>query len=510
MKNPASRFRAHPRQVCFWLTVCAAAGMAMLFLFDDSCQQDGGQHYLFARWAWVHHELFVGVWSRPLYTSVYAFPALIGYRAARMLTVLICLAVSYQTWRLAEDLKIDRAPLAIALVWLQPSFFLFCADNMTEPIFALVYVVALRSHHRGRLKVGMIVASLMILARPEGFFLGMLWGLWVLMERRGDGATGRRGDREAVKWEGKSLDLPCRPVAPSPSRLASLLLLATGAFAWWLAAFAISGDPLFIKHNWPANWPVTGTIYGAAGLYAYPIRLPESVGLFLLPPFFYGLFHLLKHRRLGTLTSSFLLLLVLHTILRAYGLLGSAGYPRYLVAISPAIALITLAGWNELAKLFARAPRAFKTAGAGLVIAVSALTNFAYADGAEWSRDARAISAAHFWFQSQPAKPPVLRLIWSHPYSCILFDRDPWENHGFTRDREADLKTLRDSESGTMVVWDELVGPKSSGLSAKDFEEAGFVSLHVQPFTLKGYILDRSWFGYGGPRAQTIYLLYKE
>src|SRR5215510_10483963 len=223
MKILASRFRAHSRQVCFWLAVCAAAGMAMLFLFDDSCQQDGGQHYLFARWAWVHHELFVGVWSRPLYTSVYAFPALIGYRAARTLTVLICLAVSYQTWRLAEDLRIDRAPLAIALVWLQPSFFLFCADNMTEPIFALVYVVALRLHHRGRLKTGMIVASLMILARPEGFFLGMLWGAWILTERRGDGATGRRGDREAAKWEGKSLDLTCRPVAPSPRRHVSLL-----------------------------------------------------------------------------------------------------------------------------------------------------------------------------------------------------------------------------------------------------------------------------------------------
>jgi hypothetical protein len=254
---------------------------------------------------------------------------------------------------------------------------------------------------------------------------------------------------------------------------------------------------------------MTGTIYGAAGLYAYPIRLPEIVGLFLLPPFFYGLWRLLKHRRLYTLTSSFLLLFVLHMILRAYGLLGSAGYPRYLVAISPAIALITLTGWNETAKLFARAPRHFKAAGAGLIIAVSAITNFVYADGAEWSRDARAIAAIHSWFQSQPAKPPVSRLIWSHPYSCILFDRDPWENPGFKRDREADLKTLRESPAGTMVVWDELVGPKWSGLRAKDFEEAGFVRLNAQSFMLKGYILDRSWFGYGGPRAQTIYLLYK-
>jgi len=512
MKVLASRFRANPRQAFFWLAVCAAAGVAMLFLFDDSCQQDGGQHYLFARQAWVHHELFVGVWSRPLYTSLYAFPALIGYRAARTLTVLICLAISYQTWRLAEDLRIDRAPLAIALLWLQPSFFLFCADNMTEPIFALVYVVALRLHHRGRLKVGMIVASLMILARPEGFFLGVLWGVWVLRNaecglRIADVPTfqKRRPGRLWTDALRLSMQIP-----QSAIRNPQLLLLATGAFAWWLAALAITSDPLFIKHNWPTDWPMTGTIYGAAGLYTYPIRLPEIVGLFLLPIFFYGLFHLLKNRRLYTLTSSFLLLFVLHTILRAYGLLGSAGYPRYLVAISPAIALITLTGWNEMAKLFARASRAFKTAGAGLVLAVSALANFAYADGAEWSRDARAISAVHSWFQSQPAKPPISRLIWSQTYTCILFDCDPWENPGFTRDREVDLKTLRESPAGTMVVWDELVGPNRAGLRAKDFEVAGFVRLHAESFMLKGYFLDRSLFGYGGPRAQTIYLLYKK
>jgi hypothetical protein len=86
-----------------------------------------------------------------------------------------------------------------------------------------------------------------------------------------------------------------------------------------------------------------------------------------------------------------------------------------------------------------------------------------------------------------------------------VFDRDPWENSGFT----ADLKTLSEAPGGTMAVWDERVGPKWFGLRAKDLEEAGFVRLHTQSFTLKGYILNRSWFGYGGPRAQTIYLLYK-
>src|SRR5262249_43508365 len=158
----------------------------------------------------------------------------------------------------------------------------------------------------------------------------------------------------------------------SAIRNPQLLLLATGAFVWWLGALVITGDPLFIKHNWPANWPITGTVYGAAGLYAFPIRLPEIVGLFLLAPFFYALFPLLQHHRLSPLTPSFLLFLTLHAILRAYGLLGSAGYPRYLVGISRAIALITLSGWDEMAKRFAHSSRFLRTGSAGLIIAISA------------------------------------------------------------------------------------------------------------------------------------------
>jgi hypothetical protein len=488
-----------------WLIPCAVAGLAMAFLFDDSCQLDGGVHFLFAKWAWKHPELFVGVWSRPLYTFIYAFPSLLGYRAARIFTVFICLAIAWQTGRLAEDLKIARAPLAIALVWLQPSFFLFCADNMTEPIFALAFAIALRLHHRGHRTTGMLIASLLILARPEGFFLGILWCVWVLDH---GGINHKKHIKRTQKTQkGYFVSFVVRFVSfvVNPS---AFPILATGAFIWWLAALIITGDPLFIKHNWPSNWPLTGTIYGAAGLIAYPSRLPEIVGPLLLVPFFFGIYYLIRRRELFTLTSAFLLIFGIHTVLRAFGLLGSAGYPRYLIAVSPAIAIITLVGWNEISdRWFSQASRLIRTASAALIISISAVLNLLYADGAEWSRDARAVAEAHSWFESHPL--PIARLIWSEPYACILFDRDPWENPVFTRDRETDLKLLRDSPPGTLAVWDERVGPKWSGLKAGDFEEAGYRRLHSQSFTLYGYILESSWFGYGGPREQVIYLLYK-
>jgi hypothetical protein len=477
--------RPAPRiQALFWLALCAAVGLTLLFLFDDSCQQDAPLHFLFARWAWRHPMLFVDVWCRPLFTFLYAFPALIGYRAARGLMLAISLVVAWQTWRLAEDLRLARAPLAVALVWMQPSFFLFAAESMTEPVFALVFALALRWHHRGRINAGMIAASLLILARPEGFFIAALWAWFVVSRSGGTGGVFRLKAGLRTLW------------------------LGAGAVLWWIAAWAITGDPLFLKHNWPANWPLTGTVYGAHGLLAYPARLPEIVGALLLPPFLLGFVRLIRRRELCTITSSFLLLFVLHTVFRAFGMLGSAGYPRYLVTVAPAIALITLAGWNEIADRFSHAARLTRATCAALAVAMSFFLNFAYADGAEMSRDARAINAMRAWFAANPR--PVTKFIWSQPYACIVFGRDPWEQPVFTRDREGDRALLRAQPAGTLVYWDAKIGPSWFGLRAEDFEAAGFVRLHSQTLTLRGYLLDRAWFGFGGPRRQTMSLFYKE
>jgi hypothetical protein len=474
------RAAAQHFQARLWLTAGGLVGVALVFLFPDSAQQDGGHHYLFARWAWTHHEMFVGVWSRPLFTLLYSFPAQLGYPAAKLFSVFICLVAAWQTWRLADEMKCERAPLVMPLLWLQPSFFLICGDTMTEPLFALMFVSALRLHQRGSVQAGMLAASAMILARPEGLFLGLLWGVWVL-----------RSEPEQ------------RPLR----RWLSTLLLASGAFAWWLAAWLLTRDPLFIKHNWPTDWPVTGTVYGRGALWSYAIRLPEIVGLWLLAPFLCGLILLLARRAMSRITSTFLLFFILHSILRAYGLLGSAGYPRYFVSISPAMALITLAGWNEIAGWFAHLHRPIKTACVALILVISAYTCFLYADGAEWMRDARAVAEMHAWFLAHPQ--PVQRLIWSEAYMCIVFDRDPWEKPVFSGDHETDLQLLRASPRGTLVFWDDRLGPTWHKLKAEDFEAAGYVRLYSQAYSLRGYILTRSWFGYGGPRQQIMYLFYK-
>ena len=92
---------------------------------------------------------------------------------------------------------------------------------------------------------------------------------------------------------------------------------------------------------------------------------------------------------------------------------------------------------------------------------------------------------------------------------CIVFDADPWENYSFSGDRSKDLVALSKSPGGTLVFWEDRFGPKWHGLTAADFREAGYELLHEEQFLLEGYILPRSFFGFGGPRPQRMYFYYK-
>ncbi len=475
------------RQQSFaWLALCTLTGLAVLLLWRDGAQADGGLHYVLARWAWQHPALFVDVWARPLFTFLYAFPALIGYQAARTLTIIVCVITAHQTWRLADEHGLARAPLVIPFLFLQPSFTLFIADTMTEPLYALVFVIALRLHLKARLTTAALTASLLILICPEGFFTIGLWALWLLKLR-------------------------------TPHSALRIPLLGTGLVAWWLASWLITGDVLFIKHNWPANWPFSGTMYGAPGFLNYPARLPEIIGPLFLVPFTYGLWRIIyqtigrkavgQDSILPYVAQAWGSLFLIHTVMRAFGLMGSAGYPRYLLTLAPAAALITLVGWNALADKFAHWSLPLRRATTVAVIALSFCLNTFYVDGAEWMRDAVLVDRVFAqWPQQQR---PITRFIWSQPYMAMRFDADPWQNEFFTTDKERNAELMRAMPAGSLVFWDRLTGPKWTDVKIEDFQANGFELLYEESAVLKGYVIPRSFFGVGGSRHQRMALLYK-
>jgi hypothetical protein len=486
----AVRRRAE-RQGTALLALFAVLGIALVLLYPDSSSADGGTHFLEARWAWVggHRSLLVDVWGRPLFTAVYSLPAYFGYRAAKLFTIALCVACAWQTWRTAELLRFGRAALVIPLLFLQPSFLMVAPETMTEPLFALVFIVALRLHLEGRVRAGAVIASLLPLARPEGPFLVALWGLWILFD-----------GRDARPWWRK---------------IPTTFLLATGMVLWWLGALAITHDPLWIRHNAPWQWTSATASHGSI-LHYWDLR-KQIFGSLLWVPLVVGMITLLVRRRTLEVVSAAFVIFALHSTMWAFGLLNTEGYPRYISCTAPALALVTLAGWNLLADALSRAfdrlgwsrARSPITALLSvLVLLYSAWYAAMYVDGQEGSRASWAMNDTYRWFREHPR--PVRQLGWSRAYMSILFDWDLWKNLPFTNDREQNISVLKSAPSGTLVFWDAAPGVEWYHLTPDDFQRAGYVQLRSKSYELYPLLPGTSVDHGDWPRKESMYLFYKE
>jgi hypothetical protein len=465
----------------------AVIGVLLIFLFPGSPEQDVDYHFLMARTAWVDHFYFVDVWGRPLFTTLFAPAAWLGFIPARFFALAISVAAAWQTYRLACDLRMSRAWLVIPFLLGQQTFFELYSNLFTEPLFALILVVALRCHISGRIKSGMLVASLLPLARPEGAFLCLFWGLWILIlpQRERAGTSGNavnereRGVRAGTTGNVVRYQLPIyRRVV---SRLGSIVILASGVVTWWFAALLLTGDPLFILHNWPATWRTD--MYGHGTFLSYAQRSQEFAGVILILPFILGLVRGFRSRYLSLITSVFLVLFLLHSIFVKYGLFGEAGFPRYMVSVAPAIAVLTLEGWNTIFSV--KILRPFVIVAGWVVLIFSTLQSVHYLDSMVWTRDAVAIDEMADWLQQQ--YPSVPGLIWSNGRMCIILKRNLKDSPP-AGNREKLFALLEKAPAGTIVFWDSEIGPNWFGTTSAEIEGRGYKLLTSRHYSLPALI----------------------
>jgi len=473
----------------------ALIGGLLIFLFPGSPEQDVDYHFLMARTAWVDHFYFVDVWGRPLFTTLFAPAALLGFIPARFFALAISVAAAWQTYRLASDLRMSRAWLVIPFLLGQPTFFELYSNLFTEPLFALILVVALRCHISGRIKLGMLVASLLPLARPEGVFLCVFWGLWVAFDvwrlefgvrrlalgerRHGLASSFAKASDFAKASSDKSEDKSEATPHGLVSRLGSIVILGSGVVAWWFAASLLTGDPLFILHNWPATWHTD--MYGHGTFLSYAQRSQEFAGVILIVPFILGLLRGFRSWSWSLITSVFLVLFLLHSIFVKYGLFGEAGFPRYMVSVAPAIAVLTLEGWNAI---FSVKIRLAIVAG-WVVIIFSILQSVHYLDSIVWARDAVAIDEMANWLQKQYPSPPGL--IWSNGRMCIML-KGNLKDSPPAASREKLFAVLEKAPTGTIVFWDNEIGPNWFGTSSAEIEGRGYKLLTSRHYSLPALI----------------------
>ena len=142
-----------------------------------------------------------------------------------------------------------------------------------------------------------------------------------------------------------------------------------------------------------------------------------------------------------------------------------------------------------------------------LVFGVAFLVCLFYVDGYRFTRDAQAIDDAAQWLESN--RVSYSKLIYSQSYMCIRLGCSNEDRGRLTANKQGNLDLLKKMPDGTLIFWDNEVGPKWYGLVPADLESAGYRSLFSKTYRLEGRFFRLPWKYHGGARIQAMHIYYK-
>ena len=398
---------------------------------------DSIKHYLFARYAFSHPLNFLDSWAKPLLTLLAAGPAQAGFMGMKAFQCGVVAASAWCAFRIAQALRLPVPELAILFAYAAPDYFLIQFSGLTEPLFGLVLVGAVRLAVANRPGWSAAVVSLLPFARSEGFILIGIWVVYLVWQRQ---------------WRSLPLVL-----------LGYVVYSGIGAVAFGELGWVFGHNPYD-----------TISAYGHGEWSHFLLNIPNLLGWVLTGLFALGGGRMVRDlgqptRRQSPLFPAELLLVygsitvfvAAHTVFWAKGLFNSAGLARVLAGIAPLAAVVALNGLGLLTE-WTRTETARRRV---RLVATVAVVGWLFTGARNAIRPARDFSRAPDqelarraagWLQQAYAGQPLPPIAFTAPYVAPALGIDPFDAAHcppLTQDFQPILETL---PVNSLVVWDDV------------------------------------------------------
>ncbi len=331
--RPPQRNRQDDRTALGLLALGLIASITLGALSNGFHQMDDLAHFQIARWSWTYPRYLLDDWGRPGFTSLYFLPARMGLPASRVSSALLTAASAWLAFRIAQKFQIRHPWLAIVCCYLQPLFFELSLTTLTETALAFYLVAAVYLACLQRWSASAAVLSLGLVTRHEAVVFVLVW-IWIAHQQR------------------VSL-LRLTPLLAAP-------LLVNG-LAWW---FEMPMAARRLIDAAPNTW------YGRGGWFTMLARTMQTSGPAIVALAFAGLRPLWNSKPSRLVPLFIGAYFLVQTVVRALGLFESGGYARFLVPISPLVAIAANVGWQRLASTDERQMRSAATAIAFMFLAL--------------------------------------------------------------------------------------------------------------------------------------------
>ncbi len=452
---------------------------------------DSIEHYLISRFAFVHPELYLHHWGKPVFTLLSSPFSQFGFTGMKIFNCLVAAFTGYFTIKVASvlggikgyppprspSLLAGRGKTSTSLLPLPASregvggwvpfpypalFFLFAApvyfkyifSGMTEHLLGLALILSVFLMLKKRITLSVLIVSFMPFMRSEGLILAGVFALYLLVKKK---------------------------YRYLPLLLAGHLCYSiTGYFHYHDLLWVFNRIPYLSFDSWygAGHWP--DFIFK---LY-YVIGLPLS-GLLILG-LIWMIVSVIGKRRAGSFpffTEELLLIygcftafFLAHTVFWALGIFNSMGLGRVLNSVIPLTAIIGMRGLQWITSTRLRWLNRILYYGMLLYIGVFPFTgnpaSLKWDDDLGLSKDQKLINEVI---------PAIKRefsgnlYLYSHPYIGMQLGIDPYDPS--QRGKIAAIKHQETLPSNTVIIWDSWFSPVEEGYTFGDLSKVDFLIL---------------------------------
>lgn len=160
------------------LGVCGILTLIQLFIAEGMMNiGDGAAHYLIAKNAFKHPELFFNHWGKPLFTLLSASFAQFGPKGMVVFNLLMAMLTLEIAYRILLIFQVRQAYFVLPIIFFSPSFFEMVLSGMTEITFAVFLLLSIYQCLKSNFLYCSLLVSLMPFIRPEAYIIVPLFVL---------------------------------------------------------------------------------------------------------------------------------------------------------------------------------------------------------------------------------------------------------------------------------------------------------------------------------------------
>ena len=419
------------------------AALTIIFFDGTGDAGDSIQHYLFAKFAPKHPELYFDHWAKPVFVLLASPFAQFGFTGIKIFNAIISLFTILFTFKSSRELNLKNAIASTVLLIFSPLFYILTFSGLTEPLFALFISVWLYAVLKKNYLTASLIISFLPFVRSEGLIIICVFATYLLLIRA---------------WR-------------------YLPYLLSGHLLYSIAGYFIYGDFLWVFNKIPYLGINPG--YGSGKLFHFVDQLFYVIGMPVYILFSIGLikifFNFIKKRnnKIGPpilILSAFAAFFISHSLFWYYGIFNSMGLKRVLVGITPLIAIMALVGYNFISEIVFANQKTLNLIVRTSIIATIIIFPFTSNPAAiHWEKDMRLSkaqqSAKEVANYIQKEIPANRCYFYSHPYLSIALNVDPFD---INKRQDLKIDVIDKLKTGDLIIWDNWFAKIENGITTKE------------------------------------------